>query len=41
MEVTMLVGGRVAPWGYRSGTKLDKLQGLMEVVVKNDENGHY
>ena len=41
MEVTMWVGGRGAPWGYRSGTKLDKLQGLMEVVVKNDENGHY
>ena len=41
MEVTMWVGGRGAPWGYRSGTKLDKLQGLMEVVVKNDENGHH
>ena len=41
MKVNMLVGGRGAPWGYRSGTKLDKLQGLMEVVSKNDENGHY
>ena len=27
------MGGRGAPWGYCSGTKLDKLQGLMEVVV--------
>ena len=41
MEVTMWVGGRGAPWGYGSGTKLDKLQGLMEVVVKNDENDHH
>ena len=41
MEVTMWVGGRGAPWGYRSGTKLDKLQGLMEVVLKNDKNGHH
>ena len=41
MEVIMWVGGSGAPWGYRSTTKLDKLQGLMEVVVKNDENGHH
>ena len=41
MEVTMWVGWRGAPWGYRSGTKLDKLQGLMEVVVKNDKNGYH
>ena len=41
MKVTMWVGGRGAPWGYGSGTKLDKLQGLMEVVVENDENSKY
>ena len=41
MDMTIWLGGWGEPWGYRGGTKLDKLQGLMEVVSKNDENGHH
>ena len=30
-----------APWGRGKGVKLAKIEVLMEVVVKNDENSKY
>ena len=35
------VGEEGGPWGRGKGVKLAKIQVLMEVVVKNDENSKY
>ena len=35
------MGEGCAPWGEGKGVKLAKIQVLMEVVVKNEENSKY
>ena len=41
MGVWVQVVGRGHPWSGGKGVKLAKIQVLMEVVVKNDENSKY